>query len=102
LRFELTVCSFRPRTANEEVVRFNIPINEILVMDSLYTGNLKNMNEKLSESTRLVVRTICLAAIQTVLMLNLRPQISKRSSRLGPSRSITRILCKPSCPKWYT
>ena len=40
--------------------------------------------------------TICLAAMHTVLIVNLRPHISKRSSRFGPSRSMTRTLCKPS------
>ena len=46
--------------------------------------------------------TICFAAMQTVLMLNLRAQRSKRSSRLGPRRSMTRTLWRPSCPKWWT
>ena len=46
-------------------------------------------------------RTICRAAIQTVLTENLRPHISNKSSRLGPNKSMTRILCNPSCPKWY-
>lgn len=42
--------------------------------------------------------TICFAAMHTVLMLNLRLHMSKRSSRLGPRRSITRMLCNPSEP----
>ena len=46
-------------------------------------------------------RTICRAAMHTVLIVNLRPHISNRSSRLGPSRSMTKMLCKPSWPKWY-
>jgi hypothetical protein len=33
--------------------------------------------------------TICRAAMQTVLIENLRPHISKRSSKLGPRRSMT-------------
>ena len=45
--------------------------------------------------------TICRAAMHTVFIENLRPHISKRSSRLGPRRSITRMLCSPSWPKWY-
>ena len=46
-------------------------------------------------------RTICRAAMHTVLIENLRPHMSKRSSRLGPRRSMTRMLCRPSWPKWY-
>jgi hypothetical protein len=48
-------------------------------------------------------RTICRAAMHTVLTVNLRPQILNKSSRLDPSRSITRtlMLCKPSHPKKY-
>ena len=46
-------------------------------------------------------RTICRAAMQTVLTENLRPHISNKSSSDGPSKSMTRILCSPSCPKWY-
>lgn len=42
------------------------------------------------------VLTICLAAMHTVFMVNLRPHMSKRSSRFGPRRSITRTLCRPS------
>ena len=41
-------------------------------------------------------RTICFAAMQTVLIVNFRPHISKRSSKLGPSRSMTRTLWRPS------
>ena len=45
--------------------------------------------------------TICFAAIHTVLTENFLPHMSNKSSRLGPRRSMTRMLCKPSCPKWY-
>ena len=40
--------------------------------------------------------TICFAAMHTVLMVNFRPHMSNKSSRFGPSRSITRTLCRPS------
>lgn len=40
----------------------------------------------------LLQRTICLATMTTVLMLNLRLQWSKRSSREGPSKSMTKML----------
>ena len=46
-------------------------------------------------------RTICLAAMHTVLIENFLPHISNRSSKLGPRRSMTRMLCRPSWPKWY-
>jgi hypothetical protein len=36
--------------------------------------------------------TICLAAIATVLMLNFRLHMSNKSSKLGPNKSMTRIL----------
>lgn len=44
-------------------------------------------------------RTICLAVIQHVLTVNFLPHMSNKSSRDGPSKSITRMLCKPSWPK---
>lgn len=44
-------------------------------------------------------RTICLATMTTVLMENFLLQWSNRSSKLGPRRSMTRMLCRPSWPK---
>ncbi len=38
---------------------------------------------------------ICFAVMTTVLMLNLRPHMSKRSSSEGPRRSMTRMLWSP-------
>ena len=55
----------------------------------------------LGEGYEGLAQTICFAAMQTVLMENLRPHMSNRSSRLGPRRSMTRMLWSPSCPKWY-
>jgi hypothetical protein len=43
-----------------------------------------------------VLQTICFAAMHTVLIENFRPHISNKSSRLGPSRSMTRMLWSPS------
>lgn len=40
--------------------------------------------------------TISFASIATVFTENIRPHLSNTSSKLGPSRSITNILCMPS------
>ena len=53
-----------------------------------------------AHSTTKSERTICLAAIHTVLIENFLPHMSNKSSKLGPKRSMTRILCRPSWPKW--
>ena len=45
--------------------------------------------------------TICLVTMQTVFIENFCPHMSNRSSNLGPRRSMTRMLCRPSWPKWY-
>ena len=70
-------------------------------MYGLHAGDLGGVWARMSLSVSHMRRTICRAAMHTVLTLNLRPHISKRSSKLGPSRAMTRMLCRPSWPKWY-
>ena len=48
----LTICSFRPGTANKEVIRFNIPIDEVPLMNRLHTGDLKDPNKMLVDSAQ--------------------------------------------------
>jgi hypothetical protein len=66
-------------------------------VDSLHTGKLIRLVRFMQRCTRL--RTICLATMTTVLTEKRRLQWSNRSSRLGPRRSMTSMLCKPSWPK---
>jgi hypothetical protein len=53
---------------------------------------LKENRKSYTKRDELGHLTICLAVITTVFVLNLRPHISKRSSKLGPSKSMTRML----------
>jgi hypothetical protein len=80
--------------SNKEVVRFDISVDEVLLVDRLNAGKLVSLARGEHGSRK--EPTICLATITTVLVENRRLQWSKRSSRLGPRRSITRILCRPS------
>lgn len=91
------VSSLRPRPADEEVVRLDVTVDEVLLVDSLYTGQLGNV--RYEGQRRDGLQTICFATMTTVLMENFRLQWSNRSSKLGPSRSMTRMLWRPSCPK---
>jgi hypothetical protein len=98
----LTVGSFGARTTNQEVVRFDIAINQIFLMNGLHSRKLStSMRTQGNELVDEWLLTICRAAMHTVLIENFRPHISNKSSKLGPRRSITRMLCNPSCPKWY-
>ena len=85
--------------ANEEVVWLDVSVDEVLLVDGLYPGKLKYGSVKQCGRRMRKKLTICLATITTVLIENRRLQWSNRSSREGPSRSITRMLCKPSWPK---
>lgn len=88
-----TVRRFGAWTTDEEVVRFDVTIDEVLLMDDLDTSQLaKERMRTEMRVDRCITRTIWRAAIQTVFMENLRPHISNRSSREGPRRSMTRIL----------
>jgi hypothetical protein len=90
-----------PRCADQEVIGLDIAVDEVLVVDRLHPRELRvsdvNQRNPWAERRR---RTMALATITTVLMLNFLPHRSNRSSRLGPKRSMTRTLCNPSCPKW--
>lgn len=77
--------------SNEKVVGFDVPVNERLVVYGLNTGDLGTSSAGGGEDVE-KTHTICLASMQTVLMENLRPHMSKRSSRFGPRRSMTRTL----------
>lgn len=52
-----------------------------------------------NESERIRILTNCRAIIHTVFNVNRLPHKSKRSSRLGPSSSITSALYLPHGPK---
>jgi len=133
------VGSLRSRSTDEEVVRLDVSVDEVLLVDGLDSGELRGRGEEreignerdgrsalvplppfLHRSPALPLSpdpsrsssngqyeekhiesrlTICLAVMTTVLMLNFRPHMSKRSSNEGPRRSITRMLCSPSFPK---
>lgn len=95
----------RARDSDKEVVGLDVAVYERLVMDRLNPRNLmceqKTQDMKLTGAQGIgrqegVTLTICLAARHTVLMENLRPHMSNKSSRLGPRRSIARTLCRPS------
>jgi hypothetical protein len=94
------------RSTDQKVVGLDVAVNEVLLVDGLDSGEL-------ATSARLKGQrgekgwcnpwrerlTICFAVMQHVLMLNFLWHMSKRSSRDGPSRSMTRMLCSPSWPK---
>lgn len=89
------------RSADQEVVGLDVAIDEVLLVDSLDSGELATSARRkgligVTPEARL---TICFAVMQHVLMLNFLWHMSKRSSRDGPSRSMTRMLCSPSWPK---
>lgn len=81
---------FAAGTSNKEVVGFDISVDQVLLMNSLHAGELDMLAA--IDLGYIERRTICLATMTTVLMVNRRLQWSKRSSRLGPRRSITRML----------
>lgn len=87
--------SLGARATNQEVVRLDVTVDEVLLVDSLDARQLQAMLVH-SRGVTLEERTICLATMTTVLIENRRLQWSKRSSKLGPSKSMTRILCRPS------
>jgi len=103
----------RPRPADEEVVGLDVAVDQVLLVDRLHARELcRGTAARRKRATKRVVnkwppplarvggqRTICLAVMHTVLVENLRPHMSNRSSRLGPRRSITSTLCRPSWPK---
>ena len=93
-----TIRGLRSGATDEEVVGFDITVYEIFLVDGLHSGDLRD-NVNMLIVPDWVNHTICLAAMQTVLLENLRPHMSKRSSKLGPRRSMTKMLCRPSCPK---
>jgi hypothetical protein len=61
-------------------------------MNRLYTSDLFGFCEYRCLYNIEIERTICFASIATVFILNLREHMSNKSSRLGPSISITKIL----------
>lgn len=90
------VGSLGARAADQEVVGLDVTVDEVLLVDGLDAGQLRLDVSFTSQSTMPGIRTICLATMTTVLMEKRRLQWSKRSSKLGPSRSMTRMLCRPS------
>lgn len=86
------VSRFGVWSADQEIVRFDIAVDEIFLVYGLYPGQLKDLISLQSEKADLVVFTICFATMTTVLGENLLLQMSKRSSRDGPRRSMTRML----------
>lgn len=83
---------------DQEVVGLDVTVDEVLLVDGLDAGQLHSISAS-ARDKRATGRTICLATMTTVLMEKRRLQWSKRSSKLGPSRSMTRMLCRPSWPK---
>ena len=67
-------------SADQEIVRLQIPMKEPVLMHKLQSLKLYNYKFKF---------TIWIASIRTVLRLNYLLQYSKRSSSEGPRRSIT-------------
>ena len=88
--------SFRCRSTNQEVIRFDVSVDQILLMDCLHPRKLRPVSLCLDGKGAL---TICRAVMQHVLTLNFLEHISNKSSSDGPRRSITRMLCSPSWPK---
>ena len=87
------------RSADEEIVRLDVSVDHVLLVDGLDSGELEKVRCDCQKGKGGEKHTICLAIIATVLTEKRRLQWSNRSSRLGPSRSITSMLCKPSWPK---
>ena len=102
-RYALTIGHFGPWSTDKKVIGLNVAVDQILVVNSLHTRDLHTTRLVKRRSkikfARMNERTICRAAIHTVLIENLRPHMSNKSSRLGPRRSMTRMLCRPSWPK---
>jgi len=91
------VGALRARAADEEVVGLDVPVDEVLLVDGLDPRQLHRISVVHNASS--ATHTICFATMTTVLMENFLLQWSNKSSRLGPSRSMTRMLCRPSWPK---
>ena len=91
--------SFGARAPDEEVVGLDVTVDEVLFVYCLNTSDLYQPPFSATAHTyagQMCARTICRAAMHTVFIENFLPHISNRSSRLGPSRSMTRILWRPS------
>jgi len=83
--------------ADQEVVGLDVSVDEVLLVDGLDARQLTVLTIGLRDGMGGL--TICFATMTTVLIENLRLQWSKRSSKLGPSKSMTRMLWRPSWPK---
>ena len=90
------VGAFGARSSDQKVVWLDVTVDEILLVNRLYPRQLGRISRA---EVYWIERTICLAVMQHVLTLNLRPHMSNKSSSDGPRRSITRMLCSPSWPK---
>lgn len=82
----------RSWSSNQEIIRFYISINQVVLMDALNPCNLNSLISFFFFIVLYYLLTICLANMATVLILNFLEQLSNKSSRLGPSKSITRML----------
>lgn len=104
-----------PTKTHEKVIRFDIPMQEAFRMYKFYSGYLHGTNNKHSKQNNLNAWnntkertpfsqhevTIWSANINTVFNENFLPQYTKRSSRLGPSKSRTRTLSSPLTPDHF-
>jgi len=63
---------FGVRSTNQEIIRFDVAVNEVLFMDCLDSGELLDVRR--SASRVVDIGTICFATITTVLMENRRLQ----------------------------
>jgi hypothetical protein len=63
-------------------------------VDGLHSRQLDGIST--GHRTAQMRHTICFATMTTVLIENFLLQWSNKSSKLGPSRSMTRMLCRPS------
>lgn len=69
------ICSLGARSSDEEVVRFDIAIDQILFVDRLDTRKLvMRLVSSRPQEYKDTARTICLATITTVLTVNRRLQ----------------------------
>src|ERR1700722_10803009 len=89
LVLELTIDSFCTWSSYQEIIRLDISIDQVFLMNGLHTSYLwRKFDSDRAQINGML--TICRAARHTVLIENFLPHISNRSSRLGPRRSITR------------
>lgn len=80
------------RSANEEIVWFDVSVDQVVLMNAFYSCNLSIPSTSIQPTFSCLSLTICRANMATVFMLNRLEHLSNKSSRLGPNKSITSIL----------